>query len=68
MSGDEALARILLRKAINDQSQAAIDAVLDRIEGKPTKATANKASNSHIDDQLDLAVDFLNELATEEQP
>jgi len=68
MTGNEALARILIRKAVNDQSQPAIDAILDRIEGKPGKAAANKSSNEHIDDQLDLALDALNDLARTEEP
>lgn len=65
MTGNEALARILLRKAINDRSQAAIDAVLDRLEGKPVRAAANKTTNAHIDEQLDLQLDALNGLVPE---
>jgi hypothetical protein len=63
ITGNEALARVMIRRAIRDEAQNAIDAVLDRIEGKPTKSASNKPSNGHIDTQLDLQVDALNSLA-----
>lgn len=57
-----ALARVLLRKAVIDQQQAAITEVLDRIEGKATKAAANKPTNNHIQEQLELSLNDLNKL------
>lgn len=56
------LARVLLQKAVIDKNQNAIAEVLDRIEGKATKAAANKPSNNHIQEQLDLSIDALNNI------
>lgn len=65
MSAGEVLARVLLSKAIFDEHQNAIEAVLDRIEGKPTKAAANKPNNDSLLDQLDVSLKELDELVPE---
>ena len=61
-SGGALLARVLLQKAVIDKNQNAITEVLDRIEGKATKAAANKPSNSHIQEQIALSIEDLNKL------
>lgn len=56
-------ALILMRKAVKDQTLNAITEVLDRLEGKATKAAQNKPSNDHLHKQLDVSLDSLDELS-----
>lgn len=65
MTGNEAVARQLIRTATKIGSFTAIEMILDRIEGKPTKAAANKPDNSQLTDQLDLTIDSLNDFTKE---
>lgn len=65
-SAGAALARILLKKAVLDEQQSAITEVMDRIEGKATKSAPNKPTNDALNEQLDLSLEDLNKLATEE--
>lgn len=65
LTSAQALARILLKKAIHDGSQAAIEAVLDRLEGKAGKGAQAKSSNEQLNDQLDVSLDSLNALTQE---
>jgi hypothetical protein len=60
-------ALILMRKAVKDQTLNAITEILDRIEGKSTKAAQNKPTNSHIMDQLNSSLDGLDDLTKEEE-
>jgi hypothetical protein len=60
-------ALILMRKAVTDQTLNAITEILDRIEGKSTKAAQNKPTNSHIMDQLNSSLDGLDDLTKEEE-
>lgn len=62
LTSGQAIARALMTKATLEQSQSAIELVLDRIEGKPTKAAQNKSTNSHITEQLDQSLDSLDKL------
>lgn len=58
----EVLSRVLVEKAA-DGNQFALEAVMDRVEGKPTKAVPNKADDSVLNEQLDaIGVAALNEM------
>lgn len=56
------LARVMLTQAVVLQNKDAMAEVLDRIEGRPTKAANNKASNAILSEQLDSSLDDLNKL------
>lgn len=62
VSVGQMFALILMRKAVKDQTLNAITEVLDRLEGKATKAAQNKPTNSHIGDQLDANLSDLDNL------
>lgn len=55
-------ARILMRKAVKEGTLNAITEILDRLEGKATKAAQNKPSNDRLHKQLDVSIDVLNNL------
>ena len=67
MTAGQVLARIILKKAVLDETQSAIEIILDRIEGKPTKAAANKPNNDALTDQLNTSIDDLNDLLPEKE-
>lgn len=60
MTGNEAAARILLQQMLESGSKDAITIILERIEGKATRAAPNKSTNQHLDEQVDLQLDMLN--------
>lgn len=60
-SSAQVLARVMMRKALVG-NQSAIEAVLDRIEGKPGKSAPNKSSDGHIEEQLNESLASLDEL------
>lgn len=62
MTGNEALARILLKQAIQNESRDAIVEILDRIEGKASKGATVKPTNDALNEALDVSIDSLNTL------
>ena len=66
MSGYEAFARTLLRKALAEGSQSAFDAILNRVEGTPVKTASHVASNDRLDSQIDLSLSELNQLVSQD--
>lgn len=62
ISAGALFAFVLLQKAIIEKNQTSLTEVMDRLEGKASKAAANKPSNAHIADQLELSIDDLNKL------
>ncbi len=66
MSGNEVVARNLIKNAVDYGQLSSIEMILDRIEGRPTKAAANKPDNSQLTEQRDVQIESLNDLAKDE--